>query len=148
MGLACSQSKGIESVDAHVIQVTVTRQVEPADNNEIGKDQDGALEIITLSLAVDVRQEENAKNHGDHVPLGEDETVIEVSKEGLGNIVYIKDTHLNECLASSAGSIERVYRALNRTRAGTCNKQTCNAYAEPISMDRAMLPFIAKEIAF
>ena len=39
-------------------------------------------------------------------------------------------------------------KALNRTKAGICNRHTCSAYAEPISMDRAMLPFIAKEIAF
>ena len=49
---------------------------------------------------------------------------------------------------SRAGSRLWVYTALNKTRAGTCNKQTCRAYADPISMDRAIFPFMAKEMAF
>src|SRR6478609_2167409 len=40
------------------------------------------------------------------------------------------------------------YQAEKRTRAGICSRQTCRAYAEPISIDSAMLPFIAKEMAF
>ena len=38
--------------------------------------------------------------------------------------------------------------ALKRTSAGICSRHTCSAYADPISIDRAMLPFMAKEIAF
>ena len=34
------------------------------------------------------------------------------------------------------------------TSAGICNKQTCKAYALPISIDKATFPFIANEIAF
>ena len=48
----------------------------------------------------------------------------------------------------SCGSKKRECRALNRTSAGICSRQTCKAYAEPISMDSAMLPFMAKEMAF
>lgn len=33
------------------------------------------------------------------------------------------------------------------TKAGICNKQTWSTYAEPISIDNAMFPFIANEIA-
>ncbi len=48
----------------------------------------------------------------------------------------------------SVGSMYRPWIAEKRTRAGICRRQTCRAYAEPISMERAILPFIAKEIAF
>lgn len=56
LGLGSSQSKGIESIDAHAVHVAETRHVEPAHNDEISEDQDGALEIVTLSFAVDIRQ--------------------------------------------------------------------------------------------
>ena len=38
--------------------------------------------------------------------------------------------------------------ALNRTRAGICKRHTWSAYAEPISMESAIFPFMAKDIAF
>ena len=58
------------------------------------------------------------------------------------------ETHLNEYFSISIVSRELVNTALKRTRAGTCNMQTCSAYAEPISIDKAILPFIANEMAF
>jgi hypothetical protein len=40
------------------------------------------------------------------------------------------------------------FHALKATMAGICRRQTCSAYADPISILSAIFPFIAKLIAF
>ena len=74
LGLTGSQSKGVETVHTHILQVTPSGHVEADNDDEVSKDENGALEIITLSFPVDVREEENAENYGDHIPLWENET--------------------------------------------------------------------------
>jgi hypothetical protein len=42
----------------------------------------------------------------------------------------------------------QLYHREKPTMAGIWMRQTCRAYAEPISSDKTMFPFNAKEIAF
>lgn len=66
----------VEPVDAHDVHGVVARQIETENHDQVRQNENGAFEIIALSFSVHVRQEENAKNDGDHVPLWEDESCI------------------------------------------------------------------------
>ena len=72
-----SNSKRIEPIHTHSVDVAVPGQIETDDNNEICKHEDRAFEIIALSLSIHIRQEEDAENDGYHIPLREYETVLE-----------------------------------------------------------------------
>lgn len=72
-GLGATECERIEAVDAHGIHVTVPRKIEADDDDEVGEDENGALEVIAFALSVDVREEEDAEDYGDHVPLREDQ---------------------------------------------------------------------------
>ena len=61
-------------VDAHHLDIRrVSRKVEAHHHDEVRKDQDAAFKVVALSLAINVAEEEDAKDHCDHVPLREDE---------------------------------------------------------------------------
>jgi hypothetical protein len=128
LGPASTESKSVESIHAHAVHVAVAGKIEPDNDDEIRENEDGSLEVVALAFAIDVRQQEDAQDHGDHVPLGEDEAVCVVSNDDFQpDSEKNRETYLKEWLAREAASIERVYRALNSTRAGTCNRQTWSA---------------------
>ena len=68
-----AESKRIEPINAHGIHVTVPGEIEADDDDEVGEDKDGSFKVIAFALAVDVGEEEDAEDHGDHVPLREDQ---------------------------------------------------------------------------
>lgn len=70
-GLAYAQGERVEAVHAQSVHVAVAREVETDHDHQIGQDEDGSFEVVTLAFAVDVREQENAKDDGDHIPLGE-----------------------------------------------------------------------------
>ena len=63
----------INTVQRHLAQVIKAAEVEAHHDNQVAQDQDAALEVIALTFAVHVRQQEDAQDYGDHVPLREDE---------------------------------------------------------------------------
>lgn len=73
LALGAAESKRIEPINAHGIHVTVPGEIEADDDDEVGEDKDGSFKVIAFALAVDVGEEEDAEDHGDHVPLREDQ---------------------------------------------------------------------------
>ena len=72
------KSQGIRSIHSrHGIHVTVSRQIESNDHHQIREQENRALEVVTLSFSMDVRQEEHTENDSNHVPLREDQTGAE-----------------------------------------------------------------------
>jgi hypothetical protein len=57
-------------------------------------------------------------------------------------------TYGKEWFSVSAAEPKWPRTALYSTSAGICSRHTCSAYAEPISIERAMFPFIANDMAF
>ena len=101
--------------------------------------------IAYLALPINVAEQENAKDDGNHIPLWEDEAVVLLGKL---NLLDFGMSYLNVWVRRSLCSMFWPMSALNSTKAGICSRQTCKAYADPISIESAMLPFIAKDMAF
>lgn len=70
-GLAYAQGEGVEAVHAQSVHVAVAREVETNHHDQIGQDENGSFKVVALAFAVDVREQENAKDDGDHIPLRE-----------------------------------------------------------------------------
>lgn len=68
-------SQRIEPIHAQSIDIGISREIESDNHNEISEDQDRPFKVITLSLAVYVRQEEDAEDDSDHVPLRKYQTI-------------------------------------------------------------------------
>lgn len=51
----------------------IPTEVIPSHHHQVTQQQYAALEVIALSFAVHVAQQEDAQNHGNHVPLREQE---------------------------------------------------------------------------
>ena len=76
---ACANSQGIKAIHAHAVHINIAWHVEAEDDDKVGENKDGSLEIVALSFTIYVRQQENTKNNGNHVPLREDQAV-EISR--------------------------------------------------------------------
>lgn len=78
---APTRLNNVETGNAHICHICHAREPEADDNDEIAEQENGALEIIALTLAIHVAEQEDAQNDSDHVPLGENKAksvVVEV----------------------------------------------------------------------
>lgn len=90
-----TESERIESIHAHCLHVAVAGEVEADYHDQVSEDEDGALKVIALSFSVDIGEEEDAKYHGDYVPLRENEAEVMV-RLFHGFMWRIESTYLNE----------------------------------------------------
>ena len=97
------QGKRIHWIDTQHFNIRrIACEIEPHDDNEVGKDQDTAFEIITLALAIDVAEEEDAENDSHHVPLWEDEVkgvaeqVFRIDVAAVNGAIQHQDRNLEE----------------------------------------------------
>lgn len=67
-----AQCQSIFRVDPHPLKVVEAREVEADNDNKVRQDKDGAFEVIALSLAVHVCQQDDTEDYCNHVPLRED----------------------------------------------------------------------------
>lgn len=67
-------AKGIEPRGAAAqVDVCIVGEVEANDNDQVGQEQNAALEVVALALAVHVAQQKHAQDHRHHIPLWEEE---------------------------------------------------------------------------
>ncbi len=85
--------------------------------------------VVTLGFDISVCEEEYGQNNNDNVPSGEYQSIASVSIESVSRTAktYVKVSATEPILSGA-------YHAENATMAGICSKQTCKAYADPISM--------------
>ena len=114
----------------HLIFIRTVRCIEEArDEHQVTKDKDTTTVVVALRLNVGVGHQEHGKDDRDDVPAGEDEAIQPVSKVGMK---AIQATHVK--VSATEPILSGEYQAENATIAGIWSKQTCRAYAEPISI--------------
>lgn len=76
-----SQRQGIEGINPHHLDISrVASQIETYHDDEVSEHQDAAFEVIAFAFTVDVAEQKDAKNHGNHIPLRENEVECMVQK--------------------------------------------------------------------
>ena len=93
------------------------------------QDKDAATMIITLCFYVSISHQKHWKNQCNDIPSWEDEPVntMKIAEAGSEWRAYVKVLATSPMFSGS-------YHAEKATIAGICNRQTCNAYADPISI--------------
>ena len=90
----------------------IVGKIESYNDGEVRQDEDGPLEVVALSFAVHVREEEHTQDHCDHVPLREDEGCVgglENATAYFANLPELTERLVNDFLA---GNVHRVYGAV------------------------------------
>lgn len=90
-------------IQTHSGRIVEFGEVESNDNDEVREDEYGAFEVVALSFAVHVREEENAENNRDHVPLWEDQIYERGQWSGKG---CEAGSELTERLMDNLGGID------------------------------------------
>ena len=85
--------------------------------------------IVALRFNVSVGHQKHRENQCNDIPSGEDEpvAVMRILQEASSQRTNVKVLATSPMLSGS-------YQAEKATIAGICNRQTCNAYADPISI--------------
>ena len=103
----------VKSRGAAHVHIRVPGKVEAHDDNQVGQKQDAALEVVALPLAVHVAQQEDAQDHGYHVPLREEEAERPVAEVRVGaNRAYgVQSREQNKRGNLQQTNLQRVCRA-------------------------------------
>lgn len=64
----------IEAANSHILHVSHTRKIESDHDHQVAEQKNRPLEIIALSLAIHVAEEEDAEDNSYHIPLWENKT--------------------------------------------------------------------------
>ena len=86
--------------------------------------------VVTLGLDVGVSHQEHRQDDGDDIPAREDQAVVRelMHCPSLGR----QSTYVN--VSATEPILSGKYQLENATIAGIWSRQTCRAYAEPISI--------------
>ena len=82
--------------------------------------------IVTPGLNISVGQKEDGQDDGNDIPSREDQAVVSL------DLAEVDPTHVK--VSTGSPIFPGSYSAEKRTMAGICSRQTCRAYAEPISI--------------
>jgi hypothetical protein len=88
--------------------------------------------VVTLGLDVGVGHEEHGEDDRYDIPSREDQTWEDASDIKMRTPAWIEGRYLK--VSATDPILSGAYQAEKATIAGTWSKQTCRAYAEPISM--------------